>query len=152
MITGHKTCLDVCFSHLDGLPLSPVSPPVQISETIYSVSIAWGFSPTPTDAPLLGYRISVLPSGRSPADAIIITTDSNDTEIDLLHLLPGSNYSVTVAGVSHLGNGTSSPPVIVTTVVASPPPPPANVKAHLSGGIVSISWEVCTYMYVLSVL
>ncbi len=123
----------------DGLPLSLVSPPVQLFETLYSVTIDWGFSPTPDSSPLIGYNITLLsPHG----DVVVMEIRTNETEYELLDLISGLNYSVTVQGWNALGTGPVSQPLAISSIKAQPPPAPTGVVATFQSGMIYLGWQV----------
>ncbi len=126
----------------DGLPLRPISPPIQIAETLYTVTIAWGFSPAYPHSPLLGYNILLRSCNLPQSQTFTIETVGNETELILFGLDPGVSYHVTVSGWSLLGQGVSSPEVMVTPMSAHVPPAPAEVTTTFSGGIVHVTWKV----------
>ena len=130
----------------DGLPLMPVSPLVQIDETLYSVTIAWGYSPTPLHAPLLGYSITLTSCDQPQDQHMSIETEGNDTEITL-SVRPGSISCVTVSGRSMLGQGPTSPEVMVSSMSAQVPPPPSYVTLTWQSGVLHVSWQVRCYLH-----
>lgn len=126
----------------DGLPLSPVSPVVQTDETLYSVTISWGYVPTPSYAPLLGYAVMLSTCEVTPSHAVTMEISSDVTEVTLLDLTPSVTYCVSVGGWNLLGPGAVST-VTVTTVSGLVPPSPSRVIATaLSGGSIDITWQV----------
>lgn len=129
----------------DGLPLKLVDPPVQITETLYSVTIAWGYSPAPTYAPLLGYSVTLRTCDQPQNQAVSIEINSNETETTLLDMSHSTTYCITVGGWSSLGTGARSEVVMVTTISALVPPAPTQVIASVKGGVVNVTWEVRNY-------
>lgn len=126
----------------DGFPLSLVSPPVQVGETLYTVTIAWGYSPTPLHAPLLGYDITLKSCEQSHDVSAIIVTSSNETELTLFDLNPGTTLCLTVGGRSSMGRGELSAVLQVTSISALVPPAPSYVNASWNGGVVGVTWQV----------
>ena len=106
------------------------------------MTIAWGFTPTLPEAPLLGYSITLRSCDHPQSFRDTIETYGNETELTLFGLHPGVNYQVTVSGWSLRGGGILSPEVMVTSMSALTPPAPANVSTTFSGGIVYVTWEV----------
>ena len=126
----------------DGLPLSPVTPPVQLAKTLYSVTIAWGYVPTCYHHPLLGYEILFRSCDAPSSDAVVLESSSNKTELTLTDLGPGVSYCVSVGGWNSLGPGPMSPVVTVTSITALVPPSPSNITAITVGHVVTITWQV----------
>lgn len=122
----------------------PVTPLVQIDETLYSVTIAWGYSPTPLHAPLLGYNITLRSCDQLQKQPIVIETEGNETE-STLSVRPGSTLCVSVSGRSTLGQGPTSPEVTVTSVSAQVPPAPSHLTLTWQRGVVHVSWQVRYY-------
>ena len=119
--------------------------PVQLLETLYSITIDWGSSPAPAHAPILGYNITLRPVYPSWAAAIVIETNDNETQVELTRLTPGFNYSVTVGGYNSVGLGPLSPVVYVSTMMAVVPPAPAYVQARVEQRVVNVTWQVNTH-------
>lgn len=126
----------------DGLPLSLVSPPVQVGETLYTVTIAWGYSPSPSHTPLLGYDITLRSCEQLLDMAVAIVTSNNETELTLFDLSPGTTLCLTVGGRNSMGRGELSAVLQVTSISALVPPAPSHVNASWGGGVVSVTWQV----------
>lgn len=126
----------------DGFPLPPVSPPVQIAETMYTVTLAWGYSPTPLNSPLLGYNITLHSCQQPQVLALFVVTSSNETEITI-DLSPGASFCVTVGGRSRMGAGNVSAVGRIMTMSAEVPPAPSLVNVSwIATGIAIVTWQV----------
>ena len=145
----YRLSINASFLSTDGLPLAPISNPVQTGEeTLTTVPITWGEAPVPTTAPLLGYTIVIDPI---VGDSFRIDTVENSTEITLFHLIPGHEYLVSVFGRNSNGNGTASETVNISTVVPQVPPSPPQVEAVLmqfgTSFSINVSWTVRAQYY-----
>lgn len=136
----------VPYSAASDLPLSLVSPLVQIGETLYSITIAWGYSPAPLHAPLLGYVITLRSCEHEQPyeEPTVLVTSSNETELTLYELDPGAILCLTVGGWNSVGRGTVSA-IHIMSMSGVVPPAPAHVNTSWVLGeprVVSVSWQV----------
>lgn len=120
-----------------------MSEPFQIAETLYSVTLAWDYSPTPVHLPLLGYNITLRSCDHSHDKEVAIVTSGNETELILFDLSPGTSYCVTASGWNLMGHGPASSVVRVTTMSAVVPPAPTHLRQrHRQRGQLNVTWQV----------
>ncbi len=133
----------------DGRPLRPVSPPVQTADTIHSITLDWGESPTPTHSPLTHYTV-LLAELLETEREFTFESYENTTNTEVTGLLPGVMYRMYVYGVNDFGDGQRSSYVVGRTASPLVPLPPTSVSVELvERGQVSdviFSWTVsCVY-------
>jgi len=129
----------------DGRPF-PVTVDM-IDQRLYSLSLVWNPAPAPADAPVQGYTVLVTEPDTEPdGRRFQVLLEGNDTEADLLHLVPGTRYSIVVFARNAHGEGRRSEEMITSTVRPEPPFPPTNVDATASVGnsssSITVTWTL----------
>ena len=127
------------------VPSVPAAP-ILMSKTGGALTISWSAPIDNGGTPLLGYSLFELVDGSMELRLNTIDAGTGPQQLTFAHygLTAASSHTYTVVAVNEVGSSATSDVLAVSTTSTTAPTSPLNLQqtGNLTGGVISLEWEV----------